>query len=314
MGIAPVERLPIPPNLKFDPRSSFAPQPLKKKKTPPLPNQQLEEEELSDYDNDDDEVLYMPERNFKYAVPLPERLNVEVHTLYAPKESSLCGTIVLEESVFGKDPIRIDLIKQTVDYFRAHKRGRRKAHSKTVSEVSGSGVKMRPQKGSGRARVGHKRPPHWRHGARAHGKKNATDYSTLKVNRKVRVAALRHALSQKLKEGNLVILDQIYGLPTHKTAELFRLLKTWGWGMEGGATALLLDHYYPDEQWEADDPTKPQANTYFGVPVNFHVASGNLFQLQTGNSHRANVYDLLKFEKLVLTVAALEQIEQRLKE
>ena len=330
-GSAPVERLPIPPNLKFDPRSSFAPQPLTKKKRKPLPfpsfdtdredNQQRQEDfETEDgfyedeEEDDEDFALYMPEKDIKYAIPLPDRLKVEIHTLFAPKHSSLCGTIVLDESVFGKDPIRIDLIKRTVDWFRAHKRGRRKAHSKTISEVSGSGRKVRPQKGSGRARAGHSRPPHWRHGARVHGKKNTRDYGKMKLNKKVRQAALRHVLSQKLKEGNLIVLNQMHELPTHKTGELNRLLKPWGFGIEEGATALLLDHYYPDKQWAEDDETKPKANTYYGVPVNLHVASGNLFRLQIGNSHRANVFDILRFEKLVMTLSALQIIESRLKE
>ena len=287
--------------------------------TAPDDNQQRDEDFETDgyYDEEEDEeehTLYMPEKEIKYAIPLPDRLKVEIHTLFAPQHSTLCGTIHLEESVFGKDPIRIDLIKRTVDWFRAHKRGRRKAHSKTISDVSGSGKKVRPQKGSGRARAGHSRPPHWRHGARVHGKKNTRDYGKMKLNKKVRQAALRHVLSQKLKEGNLIVLNQLYELPTHKTGELNRLLKPWGFGVEGGATALLLDHYYPDKQWAEDDETKPKANTYFGVPVNLHVASGNLFRLQIGNSHRANVYDILRFEKLVMTLSTLQIIQSRLKE
>lgn len=256
----------------------------------------------------------MPEKEIQYAIPLPERLKVEVHTLFAPQHSSLTGTLHLEESVFGKDPIRIDLIKRTVDWFRAHLRGRRKAKTKTIGEVSGSGRKVRPQKGSGRARAGHSRPPHWRGGAKAHGPKNTRDYGKMKLNKKVRRLALRHVLSQKLKEGNLMVFNHMHELPTHKTGELNRLVEPWGFGCEGGAPALLLDHYYPDEQYEDDDAAKPAATSYYGVPVNLHVASNNLYRLKVGNAHAANVYDILKFEKLVVTVAALTQLEKWLKE
>jgi len=191
----------------------------------------MEEQEEEEYEEEEeDEFLYMPDKEITYAIPLPDRLDVPVHTLFAPQHSTLTGNLILNETIFGKDPIRIDLIKRTVDWFRAHKRGRRKAKTKTISEVSGSGKKPHPQKGTGRARAGHKRPPHWRGGAKAHGPKNTTDYGKMKLNRKVRRLAMRHVLSQKLKEGNLLILNQLHELPTHKTRELVRLLEPWGFG------------------------------------------------------------------------------------
>jgi large subunit ribosomal protein L4 len=250
-----------------------------------------------------------------YTKPLPDRLSVEIHTLFTTptSPSSLCGTIVLNRSVFGCDPIRVDLIKRAVDYYRAKTRGRRTAVTKTISQVSGSGRKVRKQKGGGVARAGHSRPPHWRGGAKAHGPKNVTDYGTVKLNKKVRKLALRHVLSQKLAEGNLMVLNQMHDLPTHKTNDLVRLLAPWGLGgtTRTGISALLLDHY------PSPDPNDPcattQASSHAYVPTNLHVAAANVPRLTVSNSlNGASVYSILAHEKLVLTLAALSQLEARL--
>ena len=302
---------PIPPNLKIDPKSSFAPRPVEEVIEQEEGDTERKEEDVDDVEEAEKvgaPALYFPEPDIIYAVPLPERLNVQVHTLFAPEYDSQVGTLWLEDAVFGRDPIRIDLMKRSVDYYRAKKRGRRKAKTKTISEVSGSGRKIRQQKGTGQARVGHSRPSHFRGGAKAHGPKNTTDYGNTKLNKKVRKQALTHALSQKLKEGNLLVLDQLQELPTHKTKDLARLLKPWDIGGRDGISAMILDHYYPKEE----EDTK--ATSYAGVPINFWVASANLPKVKVGNDHLASVYDILKHEKLVLTLSALQQIETRLKD
>lgn len=86
-------------------------------------------------------------------------------------------------------------------------RRRGTASSKRIGEVRGSGKKMRPQKGGGTARAGHKRPPHWRGGARAHGPK-PRDWS-YKLNKKERQLGLCVALSAKAAEGNLHVVDSV---------------------------------------------------------------------------------------------------------
>jgi large subunit ribosomal protein L4 len=296
----------LPSNLKIDPRSSFA---------PPIDiSSDLASGDDDDADADEEEIevaeaikSYLTEREIFYAVPLPERLHVKVHTLFAPEHSSEVGTIWLDESVFGRDPVRVDLLKRAVDYYRSKKRGVRNAVTKTISQVSGSGRKIRQQKGTGSARAGHSRPPHFRGGAKAHGPKNITDYGNTKLNKKVRKQALAAALTQKLKEGNLIIWDQLHELATHKTADFVRLLEPWDIGSRDGSTALILDHY----EKEGDEDS---ATSYQGVPSNLWVASSNLFKVTVGNDHAANVYDILKHEKLVLTLEALQQIEGRLKD
>ena len=244
-----------------------------------------------------------------YVVPLPDRLH---QTIYHGPDGSEAGTIWLDESVFGVDPIRIDLIKQNVDYIRNKIRGRRKAKTKTISEKSGSGRKVRQQKGTGKARAGHSRPAHWRGGAKAHGPKNTVDYGDVKLNKKAKTLAMRSTLSQKVKEGNLVVVNHLQ-LPSHKTKDFAKVLEeSFGIGKgDGLTTALILDHYLErDEQAEESDDESFHAS-YRGVPINLWVASSNLFRVKVANQRFANVYDILKREKLVVTLSALEEMEKR---
>lgn len=329
----------IPPNLHIDPRSSFAPVAMNStvesyddddnnddtnNAEQQGDDDEEEEDEIAnddfDFDDEDDERWTIPEPDdIRYAIPLPDRLHVSVHTLFglAPEHSSSSevGTIWLNEKIFGCNPIRVDLLKRSVNYIRNKMRGRRKAKTKTISEVSGSGRKIRQQKGTGMARAGHSRPPHFRGGAKAHGPKNTTDYGNTKLNKKVKKQAMCHALSQKLLEGNLILLNELHPLPTHKTKELAKLLEAWEIGGRYGTTALILDHYYPTNNEDADEQVQQavKATSYRGVPINLWVASNNLYKIKVGNDLQGlNVYDVLKYEKLVLTLEALLHIEKRL--
>jgi large subunit ribosomal protein L4 len=339
----PPASVPLPPNLKLDPRSSFVVKPStdnllvdpsllldetddsRRNHSTAAARRQDDEsvaendlEDANDYDEDEDDdehelPLFLAQPPVRYAVPLPDRLNVTVQSLFASNTSSLdSGTLWLDQRVFGCDPIRIDLLKRAVDYYRARKRGMRKAVTKTISEVSGSGRKRRQQKGTGRARMGHSRPAHHRGGAKAHGPKNVTDYGNTKLNKKVRRLALCHALSQKLLEGNLVVLNSLYELPTHKTKEFAKLLEPLGIGGRHGTTALILDSYY--NATDENDSSSSMPESFRGLPVNVVVASANLANVKVGNDHQGSVYDILKHEKLVLTLAALAQLEKRLKD
>lgn len=310
------QRLILPPNLTFDPTSSFAPERKTRPSNINLEEKKNEEEDEGernasnvDFDNgevDEENERYIEIQPAVYAIPLPERLNVEVHTLFAPEHSTLTGTLILEETVFGKDPIRVDLLKRAVNYYRNKKRGRRKAKTKALSEVSGSRRKVRQQKGTGQARAGHSRPAHWRGGYKAHGPKNDTDYGNTKLNKKVRRLAMRHVLSQKLKEGNLLILDRMYDLPTHKTNELAKLLDPWDIAGNNSFSALCIDHYVPE---------KDQPEAYNSLPVNLIAASKNLPFWTLGNTNtKATVYEILRHDKLLLTVSAMQHLEERLKE
>jgi large subunit ribosomal protein L4 len=304
----------LPSNLTFDLRSSFAPrvEPILS-----IPSKESIDEEKTELDSEDSDIDYLDdnvdddEPDYasldvqRHVVPLPDRLKTNVH--YG-LDGSVSGTLWLDPSVFGNDPIRIDLIKQSVDYIRNKIRGRRKAKTKKIGEVSGSGRKVRQQKGTGKARAGHSRPAHWRGGAKAHGPRNATDYGNVKMNKKTKRLAMANTLSQKLKEGNLIVVDSLR-LESHKTSPWATVLESaFNIGLNG-SSALIVDHYH-DSSPEGDTVDHASHN---GVPINLWVASGNIAKVKVVNQSFANVYDIMKKEKLIVTLSALEILEKRLK-
>ncbi|KAL3944733.1 MAG: hypothetical protein SGBAC_001204 [Bacillariaceae sp.] len=305
----------LPPNLSFDRKSSFAP-----KAQPVLvaPLQPVDEEddnvseEDSGYESGEEDLsaavaeLEEDDDGPRLVIPLPDRLKANVHG----PDGSVNGTLWLDETVFGADPIRVDLIKQSVDYIRNKIRGVRKAKSKTISEVSGSGRKVRRQKGTGMARAGHSRPAHWRGGAKAHGPKNTVDYGNVKMNKKARRLAMVSTLSQKLKEGNLIVVDNL-NLESYKTKDLANMLEeAYGIGKDQ-YSALVLDHYLEEQNDDDDDSYDA---SFHGVPINLWVASSNIYKIKVASQRYANVYDILKKDKLIITLGALEQMESRWKD
>jgi large subunit ribosomal protein L4 len=319
-----------PPNIKFDPRSKSSPffglTPVTVKQedkdhpidvaegTTQYQQPQQEEEEHDDYeaddfdDDDEDDDFWFDVSAKLYPqlipiIPLPERLHVKV---LDKTDASLVGTLHLHPIVFGQADIRVDILHNVVQYQRAKKRGKRKALAKTISTVSGSGRKMRPQKGGGTARAGHKRPPHWKGGARAHGPKGIIHDYTQSLNKKVRKLGMVHALSQKLQEQNLIVVND-FMLDSHKTKDLGAfLMDHFKVGGRFGTSAILCDHVVED----TDEKTK---ETFRNMPIKLTVAAGNLSKVKVLHQQYLNVYDLLKYEKLILTVGAIQMLEERLK-
>src|SRR5271167_5266932 len=121
------------------------------------------------------------------------------------------GSIELADAVFGAE-VNEALIYEAVRHHTAGKR-RGTASTKTRHEVSGSGKKLWRQKGTGRARMGSIRSPLWRHGGTTHGPQ-PRDYS-YKLPRKMQLGALRSALSAKLRDGELKVVQE-FALPDHK--------------------------------------------------------------------------------------------------
>lgn len=271
-----------------------------------------EEEDMDEYgeeyDSDEEEeerILYdlSTKPDIPRAIPLPQRLHVPVVDIKTGEE---VGTFHLSEKTFGNDPIRVDILHRVVVWQRNKKRGKRNAgaRTKTISEVSGSTRKVRKQKGTGRARAGHSRPPHWRGGAKAHGPKGKIQDYTTKLNKKVRKMGVRHALSQKLKEGNLIVTSDL-AVPTHKTKELDTMLHRFGISGRQGLSALVIDDADPSD-------AENESSVYGGLDVNLKVASGNLPKIQVLNQKGCHVYGMLKFRKLVLSLAAVRSLEERL--
>jgi len=350
----------LPPNLMFDFKSSFAPQKNASVTNNEIASSQAQDKDdddkskneeepesskITDYDFDDefiddeiDEdiplVFHTDTTNtttHRQVQPLPARLQMPIRDGPTIAKEAV-GTIWLDSTVFGVDDIRVDLIAQNVNYIRNKIRGVRKAKSKTISEKSGSGRKVRAQKGGGQARAGHSRPAHWRGGAKAHGPKNTKDYGNTKLNKRVKALAMRSMLSQKLKEGNLVVVNHLH-LESHKTGPWAKILENEiGVGkalkksklrnnsdIAPTTSALILDHFMEPEDKESssknNDSNEKDENgyhaSYHGVPINLWVASLNIPRVTVRNHRFLNVYDCLKNEKLIITLSALEQIEQK---
>lgn len=126
-------------------------------------------------------------------------------TLYS-QNGKKSGTINLPENIFGLK-WNADLVHQVVTSLMSSRR-LGTAHAKTRGEISGGGKKPWQQKGTGRARHGSSRSPIWRKGGVTHGPRKDKNYDR-KVNSKMRVKALYTVLSQKLREGEVVMVDNM---------------------------------------------------------------------------------------------------------
>jgi large subunit ribosomal protein L4 len=168
----------------------------------------------------------------------------------------------------------------------AHLANRRRgtASTKTLGEVAGTGKKPWRQKGTGRARAGSFQSPLWRGGGVVFGPK-PRDYHK-KVNAKTKQLALRKALTERLKAGDVLILDELK-LASHKTREMVNLLRT----LQLDGTTLIV----------AAEPDR-----------NLLLASRNIPDLALTTSANLNAYEVLRPDKLVFTRSAFERLEARL--
>ncbi|MEN2494821.1 MAG: 50S ribosomal protein L4 [Hyphomicrobiaceae bacterium hypho_1] len=195
--------------------------------------------------------------------------------------SDLTGTIELNEQVFGLEP-RLDILHRMVRY-QLLKRMAGTHHTKDRSEVRATGRKFVRQKGSGGARHSSKKAPQFRGGGKAFGPKTRSHFISLP--KKVRSLALRHALSSKLKSGDLSILDRETSLDG-KTKGLKQQLSRLGW-----FNALII----------GGNELEP----------NFVRAAGNIPLIDVLPVQGINVYDILRRRRLVLTKTAVELLEKR---
>jgi large subunit ribosomal protein L4 len=174
-------------------------------------------------------------------------------------------------------------VHDTVVAFRAGLR-RGTACTKTAGEVAGTNKKPWRQKGTGRARAGSFQSPLWRGGGVVFGPK-PRDYSK-KVNKKVRSLALRKALSERLKAGDVVVVDD-FKLATPKTKEFLGAL---GSLKLAGRTVLLVA----------------------GEDRNLALGARNVPHVTLTSGEGLNTYQALLCDKLVFTKAALEKVALRL--
>ncbi len=199
------------------------------------------------------------------------------------QQNEKVGSIDLRDEVFG-GRIKTDLIHESV--IRANAADRRGTHAtKTRAMVSGSGKKPWRQTGTGRARVGEVRNPLWRKGGTTFGPQpRSYDYH---LPTKVEKGALRAALSQKLRDGQVLVVDalSVADIKTKAAAEMLRKL-----GVDGGK-ALLVD-------------VKPEDKLSLSVR--------NIEGVRLLPSNRVSARDVMNTRRVVLTRAALEKLQEAL--
>ncbi|MBQ6078226.1 MAG: 50S ribosomal protein L4 [Clostridia bacterium] len=189
------------------------------------------------------------------------------------------GDIELSETVFGQ-PVNAAVMHEVVVAHLANcRQGTQSA--KTRAEVSGGGKKPWRQKGTGRARQGSTRSPQWRHGGVVFAPK-PRDY-TIRVNKKVKRLAMKSALSSKVEENEVIVFDAL-NIEAPKTKEMVKVLKN----VDANKALIVLA--------DKDDVVER--------------ASANIQGVKTTLVGTLNVYEILKYEKLILTKASVEKIEE----
>ncbi|MCY0879400.1 MAG: 50S ribosomal protein L4 [Firmicutes bacterium] len=189
------------------------------------------------------------------------------------------GEIELSERVFGAEP-NIPLLHQAVKVYLANQR-RGTADTKTRGEVRGGGRKPWKQKGTGRARAGSIRAPQWRHGGVVFGP-HPRDYS-MRFPQKMRQAAIRQALSAKLRDNELIVVESLE-LPEAKTRVFKSVLDRLNLGYN-----VLVVSANPIESLKR--------------------SARNFKDVRTTTAQSLDVYNLLKYHKLVLDREAVAAVE-----
>jgi len=192
------------------------------------------------------------------------------------------GSVDLRDEVFG-GRIKVDLIHESV--VRANAAARRGTHAtKTRAQVSGSGKKPWRQKGTGRARVGEIRNPLWRKGGTVFGPQPRS--YAYQLPKKVEKGALRAALSQKLRDGVVIVVDAL-SVPDIKTKAAAEMLKRLG--VDG---KVLLVDVHPEDR--------------------LALSVRNIDGVRFVASNRVSARDVVDTRRVVLTQAALEKLQEAL--
>lgn len=198
-------------------------------------------------------------------------------------DGAAAGSLTVSDEIFGLDP-RGDLIQRCIVWQLSRQQAG--THDvKNRGEISATGKRVGKQKGGGSARHGSKRANLFRGGGRSFGptpRSHAID-----LPKKVRALALKHAISAKVKDESIVVLDTA-AIAGPKTASLRTQL-----GKLGIDNALFIDGAT--------------------VEANFRLASRNIPNIDVLPIQGINVYDILRRRKLVLTKAAVEALEARFK-
>ena len=190
------------------------------------------------------------------------------------------GTKDLSETVFGIEP-NMAVLHEAVKNFLANQRQGTQS-TLTRTEVAGGGRKPWRQKGTGHARQGSTRAPHWYHGGVALGPK-PRDYSYT-LNRKVKKLAFRSAFSAKVKDNEMMVIDQIT-MDEYKTKDIVKLLNALG--VEKKALIVL-----------------PEVNE------KVIKSAANIPGVKTAVVGSLNVYDILNYNNFIIAAEAVEKLEE----
>ncbi len=202
-------------------------------------------------------------------------INVKVLNM----SGSEVGSVELNENIFGVEVNEHVMHQAVVQYLANQRQGTQSA--KTRAEVRGGGRKPWKQKGTGRARQGSIRSPQWTGGGVVFAPK-PRDYS-FKLNKKVKRLALKSALTTKVNDNNLVVVDEIK-LAEIKTKEMKKVLDN----LKVNKGLLVL---------EENDR-------------NVSLSMRNIPNMKTAGINTINVYDILKYESFIVTKGALQKIEE----
>jgi large subunit ribosomal protein L4 len=205
-------------------------------------------------------------------------MKLKVQTLDAKGK----GDIELNDDVFGLEP-RADILHRVITW-QLEKRRATARGTRERSDVARTGKKFGNQKGGGTARHGNRRAPIFIGGGKAHGAR-VRDFNP-SLNKKIRTIGLKMALSSKIKDGTLIIMDNL-AVADSKTKTLAASLTKLGFGR----TTLVIDGDIVD--------------------TSFALAASNLHNINVMPAMGANVYDILKHDTLVLTRAGVEKLEAR---
>ncbi len=189
------------------------------------------------------------------------------------------GSIELNDAIFGIEANEHVMHLAVVQYLANQRQGTQSA--KTRAEVRGGGRKPWRQKGTGRARQGSTRSPQWTGGGVVFAPK-PRDYS-FKLNKKVKRLALQSALSTKVAENKIIVLDELT-LNEIKTKEMVKVLNN----IKCEKALIVMD----------------------GSNTNEMLSARNIPNVKTASVNTINVYDLLKYNTLVVTKDAVAKIEE----
>ena len=189
------------------------------------------------------------------------------------------GEIELSDNIFGQE-VNANVLHEVVKAYLANQRQGTQS-ALTRAEVRGGGIKPWRQKGTGRARQGSTRSPQWRHGGVVFAPK-PRDYS-IRVNKKVKRLAMKSALSSKVLDTDLIVFNEL-NLAAAKTKEMVKTLEA----VKADKALIVLP--------ESNETVERAARNIPGVKT---TLVGTL-----------NVYEILKYRKLILTEASVKKIEE----